>query len=71
MRENLTPLHWDRLCIAKMNYASGADRGTWWRELRRIGYRPGSHMKAQLEREIDQWLTAHPSWTKHQQRKCS
>ncbi len=56
---------WDALCMARVRYRRGIDRSEWYHALRtHCGYTGGNHsMKGRMEKAVDAWLAAHPSWT--------
>lgn len=69
-RDSFDEADWDALCCAKIRYAQGTDRSTWYRLLRsQCGYTTGSPVKQDMERVVDAWLLQHPSWVEHQRRK--
>lgn len=60
-QDDFTPEQWDALCYARKYKV----QGDWWRLLRALtSYRsPSSRIPKHMERLVDAWLAAHPSWT--------
>ena len=61
---------WLTLCLARVRYVHGTDRGGWYRVLRGLcNYRAGSAVKEDMECVVDRWLIQHPSWVQHMEKR--
>lgn len=65
MELNLDDDTWDAVCRARLLYKRGINKSEWWHALRTYcGYNGSDYRrKAQIERKVDAWLAAHPSWS--------
>lgn len=63
-QDDFTPEQWDALCYARRCRLKGSNNTMWYRVLRDLcGWTFGrTALRAHMEKIIDTWLQAHPSW---------